>query len=292
MENLKYIFFLILLMSLTSIIFAEGDHPHQLGNSLGDRYYSEAIKAQEKKDYSSAFKLLQESAKNNNAKANEILGQVYSFGIATTKPEIKVNTDLAIEYMSRAVELGDESAKKMLISFQLKGWGKTSPEKIRQLRSVIEEKVQNSNEDKVANLLELVDSYLFIKQNELFNIDKAEYFANQLLKLNLNQDQKLTISIFCKIISLTYISGLNGVQKNPKKAFQWMKAAADLGLKEAYYNLSDMYFYGFGTPVNFQKSLEMIRLGDKLKWPRYDHEHRKHFFSIFLRPFVYLNFSK
>lgn len=278
--KLKFISTLILFISLATSVFAN--------SSAGDMYYAEAQKANDKKDYSTAFKLLQEAAQNNSAKANEVLGQLYSFGVPMIEPKVNADTDLAVKYMSRAVELGDEDAKKVLISFQLKGWGDTSQEKIVQLRSNIEANLQNSTQDEIENLLNLVDSYLFIKQKNLIDINKAEYFANQLLKLDLNPSQKYQLAIACQVISVSYISGLNGLQKNPEKAFQWMKAAANLGLKEAYYELSDMYFYGYGTPGNFKMADEMKKLGDEKEWPRYQQEHKEHVYSAFLRPLVYL----
>ena len=127
-----------------------------------------------------------------------------------------------------------------------------------------------------------------VQRKELRNINKAESLTNQLLTLKLEQDQKNIVATYCMAISVDYIFGMEGTKKDPKQAFEWMKRATDLDLKEAYYNLSDMYFYGYGTEVNFKKSIAMIKRGDQLKETPYNYNHQKHIFSLPERFFIYL----
>lgn len=272
------------LLLATQVVAESTVNRTQTNKVLSEHYFSQGREAFNKKDYQNALKLFQESAALNNASADFVLGLLYY----APKPgtSIPQNFDLAIEYMSRSAQLGNIDAKKMLVGFQLKGFGKTTPETIIQLRSKLE--ADSSSTNRIDNLLDLIDSYLVVRQKELLDINKAKSLIDQLLSLKLNQNQKFILANRCMQISIVYIVGMNGAKKDPQQAFEWMKRAAVLDLKEAYYNLSDMYFYGFGTAVDFKQSIAMIRRGDQLNWSQFNFDHQKHAFPLLERFFVYL----
>jgi TPR repeat protein len=295
MKMLKNLRVLLLSSFILTNVFANITDTPQSDKSLGNQYLEQAKKACNEKNCSNVNVLswLKTSAKYDNAEANFVLGLNY-FLPESKIPGVKANMDLAMEYMTHADQLGDPEAKKMLVIFQLQGFGNTSPDKILKLRSEIENRVltQTPGAQKIDDLFNLLSSYQSVKQKELRSIDKTEYYANQLVNLQLNNLQKKILSNSCMMISLHYMWGMDGNKIDPQKSFKWTKVATDLGLKEAYYSLSDMYFYGYGTPVNFSKSYEMTKLGDQLSWATANHDHKKHVYPLFYRIYVYLLLPK
>ena len=104
----------------------------------------------------------------------------------------------------------------MLIFFKLQGFGNTSPAEILKLRTEIKNRIseQTSTAQKTNDLFNLLSSYQSVKQKELRNVNKTEYYANQLTNLQLNEVQKNRLADFCIIISLNYLWGMNGVKKH------------------------------------------------------------------------------
>lgn len=255
-------------------------------DDLGEAYFLKANDAYKKKEYSKVLGLLEEAASHNNVKALYTLGIAYS---TTTEYSHHPDTDAAFNYMLHAAELGDQRAKKQLINFKLKGYGSTSDDEIKQLRVEAKEKLSTklSNQERMETLFGLVESYLYVKQKNLRNVKEAETYEKQLLLLPLSAFENEVHGMICMSISIFNMFGLYGSSKDPAVAFQWMKTAASLNLKEAYYNLSDMYFYGYGTPVSFSKSKEMTQQGEKLNWSKFG-DHKKHLFPFTARPVIYL----
>ena len=163
MRILKCLVSLALSLLLSTNVFANILNIQQSDKSLGDQYLENAQKSCNEKSCANlnALEWLTKSAKYNNAEANFVLGVNYFLPVSKI-PGIRPNTDLAIEYMTRANQLGYPNAKKMLTFFKLQGFGNTSSDEILKLRSEIEKRVltQTSSTQKIDDLFNLVNSDL------------------------------------------------------------------------------------------------------------------------------------
>lgn len=228
------------------------------------------------------FNLAQKLADLNDPEASFYLGLVYDMDT----PVVKQNFDLAIKYMSQAAQSKYKNAEQILIEYKVQGLGSTSDEEVIKLRAKIQALLQTNLpvDQKIDYTNSLIMSYMSSRKN-LTDFKKAEYYATQILSLPLSESQKNVLSYSCMVISLHYVVYPN--YPNPKKTFQWMQTAANLGSKEAYYNLSDLYFYGVGTPISFKKSYQMTKIADKMPWAPFPSEHTKHVFGLYTRLVMY-----
>ncbi len=267
------------LILLFSAITAFAVNAQETNAVLSNKYYVQAKAAENKKDFSNAIQLLEKSIQYNpnNDEAFYLLAHLTGM----TFEGHPSNFNKATEYEMRSANLGNQKAKENLSSAKLAGLIDASDDEIIQARSEIEAALINQPRDrKIYSLLALIISYES-GLVEFRDLNKAEYYANQLMGLPLTQEQKNSFALNCFYLSLGYMVGTLKEKRQPQKSFQWMKVAADWGLKEANYNLSDMYFYGYGTLVDYEKSYQAIKKGDQLEW-QLGSLRKKHIF-----PFIY-----
>lgn len=67
---------------------------------------------------------------------------------------------------------------------------------------------------------------------------------------------------FYVLIGDYYRDGIDGVKKDYKQAFFWYEKAAESGNKIGIYNLSYLYYCGFGVKRNYTKSFELLLMSD------------------------------
>jgi enhanced entry protein LpnE len=287
-RSIQYFFVICLSLLMPICVYAKASD-QSVRQILSEKLYVQAKQAYEQKYFSKALELLKESAKLNNNKALHALGWMYTYDSSFHEK----NTDLAFDYMNRSVSLGNKEAVESLIYFKIQGFGKyTSTNDTLQARSIYEKKLLNTTSIQNRNeiFLALSGSYLFGKQ-ELRNTKKAEEYASRLLTPPMNNGLRVSASATYATIAMNYMFGKNGAEKQPYKAFYWMKKAADLGNADACYNLSDMYFYGYGTAFNFSKAKQLSMQADQMGkvMGELGEVRGEHIFSKIFTPLFYIS---
>jgi len=247
--KIKYILaFLIIFCTGAPALANKSHHVSEQQKNSGIKFLNEAREQNSRGDFENSMESLKKAAALENTKALMLLGLMYTY----SSKSHQANTSLAYEYMIHAALHDDKEgmeAKEILPTFTLRGFGKASTSEILKLRTNYENKFNASHksQEKIKIALNLFNSYAHVKKISFRNANKADYYLKELLTLPLTDNDKKILAYDTYAFALLYMSGIDGISKNPEKAFECMKITKNLGYRKAYYELSNMYRYGFGT---------------------------------------------
>ncbi len=88
-------------------------------------------------------------------------------------------------------------------------------------------------------------------------IEYPKTIAETVAKADAGDDQSQNL------LGILYAQGLEGIDKNEGKAFDYIQKAAQQGNQEALLNLGNFYSYGTGCGVDYNKALEMFTAASK-----------------------------
>lgn len=252
--TIKYILaFLLTFCSIAPAIARAyiNHHVSEQQKNQGIKLLSAAREQNSRGDFVTSLESLKKAAELENTEALMVLGMIYTYSFKSRQ----ANTSLAYEYMSHAALHDDRvgmEAKKILPTYTLSGFGRAPVSEILKLRKKYENAFTISHvpQEKIQIAMNLFRSYAHVEKVSLRNSKKADYYLKELLMLPLTINDKKIIAYESYAFALLYMYGTGGIQKNPQKAFECMQISKNLGYQKAYFELSNMYRYGFGTNIN------------------------------------------
>ena len=114
-------------------------------------------------------------------------------------------------------------------------------------------------------------SLIFILSNLSFAFNPDEYAQEKIKQLKIEAEKGNVNSQF-KLASEYMLQGFKEKQNinfkpedndNYKKALEWFELAAQNGHPKAPYQLANLYFAGYGTPINSKKTLDWLAVAMK-----------------------------
>ncbi|MBO5038881.1 MAG: sel1 repeat family protein [Alphaproteobacteria bacterium] len=178
------------------------------------------------------------------------LGYMFLYGANGVNIDYKA----ALSYYQQAAELGNATAYNNLGSLYFNGIGTEADYK--KAISYFEKAAQAGSSDAAVNL-----AIIYLRDVDKNNIPSTFKKVKDLLLMA--QEKNLTAK---------YLSGYaykNGIlfNKDMKKAFSFIKQAADEGYDEAQYVLSEFYINGTATSKNYARAVEYLQKAAKQGHP-------------------------
>lgn len=181
----------------------------------------------------------------NDPKANFELGVNYESGFGVNR-----NIDKAKMFYEKALKLKHKDASYNLAMLSLKDNDYNYT--IKYLSIYIDE--INEYRENLVNAY-LIRGYMYYYNINPKLIDKTKSFNdyNKVLDIDLNNTTALLN------IGIMYLNG-DGVIKNNKQAFKYLKIAAAANNAEAQYNLGEMFLNGVGVNKNLIESEKWLKM--------------------------------
>lgn len=185
--------------------------------------------------------------------------------------------EFAREWYKRAIDAGDYDGMYYMGVNYLNHWVNKTEEGIHCLEKAVEK-------GDVKSMIKLGDHYYnlhkswtveeeminatkwFLKAHDLGN-SYASFMLGEIHYKRLNESTHIAVEYYHAAseagefyasfrLGVIYYLGESGISKNYSKAYEYSLMAANNGNLNAMYIMGEMYFYGKGIPVNYDKAME------------------------------------
>lgn len=253
--------------------------------TLADLYSSGIVTpptpSRAKELYEHAYRVLRADAERGYASAATRLGLMFFHGHG-----VDPDTDLAIKWLQRGVELDNPQAKFVL--GRLTVWGTTSgyssDDGLELLKKAADEGVASAwlriglaysgAFGRRVNHYRAVEA--FKKAADMGSEEGMRKYGISLLTgLGIEKDEAKGATYIKKAakggnseamynLALLYHQGV-GLKKDDKESFKWMKRASDFKVADADYHLALAYHNGQGVPKSKEKTLKHLKMAQRKK---------------------------